>query len=89
MTMSEMAATRPTYGSLEAPKYGGALTVSQSREAPEAARLGRLAVPPLVTGGGAVSAFVLFALPRAYIDRLVAACNVSVAHVLHRLQQEH
>ncbi len=57
-------------------------------EAPEAACLGILAVPPLVTSGGAV-AFVLFALPQAEIHRPVHACNISIVHVFCRLQLQH
>ena len=89
MIISETAAKGPTYGSLEKHEVKGALIVSERGEAPQAARLGRLAVPPLVTGGGDV--FVPFALPRALTDRPVAACDVSVAHVWRwlQLQKEH
>ena len=62
--------------------------MSENGKAPEAARLGRLAVPPLVIGGGAGNAFVLFALPQAGLHRPVHVCN-SVAHVLCWLQLQH
>ena len=63
--------------------------MNECGEAPEAARLGRLAVPPLVISGGAVNSFALSPLLWAGLYRPIHACNASVAHVLHRLLLQH